>query len=396
MKKRRIFSLVLSLCLLCALLAGCGSDAAPETTAPGPVVRIGVLEPETGSLAAGGYQEILGIAYANQEHPTVNIGGFTYTVELVYADATSDPAAVAEAATALVEAGVSIVLGPYSSALTLAAAEVFDAAGIPAITAGATETAVTKSVSGYFRLCHKNDVLGGILASFAAERFSARTAYLLGEYGSSYDQELLEYFQAAFQAAGGTVIIATFPAGTEDFTSYFDQAEAADADVFFAPVSIANASALTAQAAEYGLSIPLLGADTWDSAGTLAAAAGSDLSLYVSTFYQEGDNPEFDAGIRLYLQRHEEALAQNGGTTYIPAMAALGYDAYCIALEALQNARTIDPAAVEEALWETDYTGVTGEIRFDSQGCAQRDTVYLKRFDAAGGTWALDEVRKAG
>ena len=79
-------------------LAACGGDsgssdgdAANDAEGSGDkVVRIGVFEPATGDSGPGGKQEMLGMQYANQETPTVDIGGETYTVELVYADNGSD------------------------------------------------------------------------------------------------------------------------------------------------------------------------------------------------------------------------------------------------------------------------------------------------------------------
>ena len=40
------------------------------------------------------------------------------------------------------------------------------------------------------------------------------------------------------------------------------------------------------------LEIPILGSDTLDS-NMVLEAAGSDVQLYCSTFYQEGGSPEF-------------------------------------------------------------------------------------------------------
>ncbi len=45
------------------------------------VIKIGVFEPTTGENGGGGFQEVLGIRYANQVHPTVKIGGEEYAVK---------------------------------------------------------------------------------------------------------------------------------------------------------------------------------------------------------------------------------------------------------------------------------------------------------------------------
>ena len=65
----------------------------------------------------------------------------------------------------------------------------------------------------------------------------------------------------------------------------------------------------------------------------LEAAKGTDVQLYVSTFYQEGGNPEFDAGIKEYINTASGALEANGGNDTVAAVSAMGYDAYYVALE---------------------------------------------------------------
>lgn len=83
--------LALALAMVMALsLAACGGSGDTSTgdsgSSGGNVVRIGVFEPATGDSGPGGKQEMLGMQYANKETPTVDIGGTTYNVELVYAD----------------------------------------------------------------------------------------------------------------------------------------------------------------------------------------------------------------------------------------------------------------------------------------------------------------------
>lgn len=100
--------LALALAMVMALsLAACGGSGDTSTgdsgSSGGNVVRIGVFEPATGDSGPGGKQEMLGMQYANKETPTVDIGGTTYNVELVYADngSTTDKAPTAAAVGAL-------------------------------------------------------------------------------------------------------------------------------------------------------------------------------------------------------------------------------------------------------------------------------------------------------
>ena len=96
----------------------------------------------------------------------------------------------------------------------------------------------------------------------------------------------------------GEVITDSFPTNTSDFSTYLAKAKDQGAEVIFCPVSIAYATQIIKLAASMGLEIPILGSDTLDSNKVLEAAAGSDVQLYVSTFYQEGGSPEFDEGIK--------------------------------------------------------------------------------------------------
>ena len=75
-------------------------------------------------------------------------------------------------------------------------------------------------------------------------------------------------------------------------------------------------------------------------------------------------------------------------------MTAMGYDAYYVALEAMKAAGSADPAAIKAALSGVTYTGVSGDIAFDSTGDAVRDTAYIKHSTNAG-AWELETVQKA-
>ena len=401
MNMKRILASALSAALLMGALAGCGgntgsgsvsgSNASAGGSSSGEnVIKIGVFEPATGDSASGGNKEYLGMQYANSVTPTVEVGGVEYTVELVYADNGSSTDKAPTAASQLVSEGVSLVLGSYGSGVSIAAGPTFGNAGIPAIGVTCTNPNVTAGNDYYFRICFLDPFQGTVLANFAKDKFDAKVAYCLGEQGNEYDQGLITFFEQAFTAAGGTVIKASYPTNNSDFNSYLTQAQSEGADVIFTPVSIAYATQIISQAASLGIDIPFLGSDTLDDNKVLDAANGTDIQLYVSTFYQEGGNPDFDAGIKEYINTAEGAVDANGGNDTIAAVSAMGYDAYYVALEAIKAAGSTDSAAIKEALWDVTYDGVTGHIAFDDvNGDAQRNTAYIKH-STNDGAWELE------
>ena len=389
--KKRVLSVLLAAAMLSTLLAGC--ERTPESTsdsssaAGGDVVKIGVFEPASGDNGAGGKQETLGIQYANYVTPTVEIGGKEYTVQLDIVDNESSNDKAPSAAATLVSDGVSVVLGSYGSGVSIAGSDTFKEAGIPVIGVTCTNPQITEGNTHYFRICFLDPFQGTVLANFASDNFSAKKAYVLTKLGDDYSTGLGYYFTEAFEALGGEVVSETFQEGNSDFTSYITSAKNEGAEVFFAPSSTEVAALLIEQAASQGLGMPLLAGDTWDSNVILNAAEGKDVDIYVSTFYQEGGDPEFDAGIKEWINSNSTAKANNGGDDTVSGLTVMGYDAYYVALEALKAAGSTDPAAVNEALWDVTYTGVSGDISFNEIGDANRDAAYVKNANTETGAW---------
>ncbi len=394
--KKRVLAVALAVAMVGTMLAGCGGGSSEESQSSGTeaaadgakVVKIGVYEPASGDNGAGGKQEVLGMQYANSVAPTVEIGGEEYKVELEIVDNESSNDKGPSAASTLVSAGVSVALGSYGSGVSIAASDVFKDAGIPIIGVTCTNPQVTEGNKHYFRICFLDPFQGTVLANFADANFSAKKAYILTKLGDDYSTGLGHYFKEAFEGLGGEVVEETFQEGNSDFTSYITSAKNSGAEVFFAPVSTEAAALIIEQADSQGLAMPIMAGDTWDSNVILNAAKGKNVEIFVTTFYQEGGNEEFDNGIKEYINGDSTAKANNGGDDTIAAVSAMGYDAYFVALEALKAAGSTDPAAVNEALWGVTYTGVTGSIAFDDvNGDALRDTAYVKCANTETGAW---------
>ena len=381
---KKLISLLLA-CVMIFALAACGGGSNDEK-----VVKIGVFEPTTGDSAAGGKKEVLGMDYANAETPTVTVGGETYKVQLVYADNNSSADKAPSAAADLVAEDVALVLGSYGSGVSMAGGPKFDEAGIAVIGVTCTNPNVTAGNDYYFRICFLDNFQADVLANFALDELGAKTAYCLGEAGNEYDQGLVEFFKQIFEAAGGKVETASFQKGNSDFTSYLNQAKNIGADVIFTPVSITYAQQIITQADSLGITAPVLGSDTLDDNTVLEAAKGTNIKLYVSTFYQEGGSPAFDEGIKKYINENAEAKTANAGNDTISAVTAMGYDAYYVALEAIKAAGSVDPADIKAALPGVTYKGVSGDIAFDDIGDAVRDTAFIKT-NTADGAWALEK-----
>ena len=372
---KKVLSLTLALIMVFAL---CSAGMA---YADNPVVKIGVFEPQSGDNGAGGKQEVLGMQYANQLTPTVEIGGTTYDVELVYADNASSNDKAPTAAQTLISSGVSLVLGSYGSGVSIAASDTFEAAGVPAIGVTCTNPQVTEGCEVYFRICFLDPFQGTVLANFAKNELGATKAYCLAKQGDDYSGGLCNFFIEAFG---------------KDSCVYDTNAQNQGCDVFFSPVSTEAAAQIIAKADTQALGMPILAGDTWDSNVILQAAKGTGVRICVTTFYQEGADPDFDFGIKYWINSDATALANNGGNDELAAVTVMGYDAYYVALEALKAAGSTDPADVLEVLPSLNYTGVTGAIAFNDKGDALRDSAFVKECNTETGSWDFVTVATVG
>ena len=381
---KKIIAFVLVTVMLAACLVACGDGKGGDK-----VLKIGIFEPASGANGAGGKQESLGIKYANSVQPTVEIDGETYKVELVEVDNQSADDKASTAASELVNKGVSVVLGSYGSSVSIAASPVFKEAGIPAIGITCTNTQVTEGNRHYFRICFLDPFQGAVLANYAWDQ-GIRTAYTLAELGNAYDLGLASSFKTAFEKLGGKVIADNFPANQADFTSYITNAKSSGAEAIFSPTSISYAQLIIEAVATQNAGIPIYAGDTWDSNVILDAAKGKDVTINITTFYQEGGNKEFDDGFKKWLNADAANLTNNGGNDIVSAVSAMGYDAYFVALEAAKKAKSTEPAKIMEALWGVAYKGVTGDIKFDStNGDADRKVAYIKAADTKTGQWVF-------
>jgi branched-chain amino acid transport system substrate-binding protein len=382
---KKVIAIVLILCMSVALLAGCGSSG-------GNTIKIGVFEPSSGDNGAGGKQEVLGVQFANSQVPTVDIGGKTYKVELKIVDNQSSTDKAPSAAQELISAGCKVVLGSYGSSVCMAATDIFAKAGVPAIGISCTNPQVTVGNDIYFRVCFLDPFQGTVLANYASDKLQAKTAYLLAKQGDDYSVGICNYFKQAFEKLGGTIVgEEQFPEGNSDFTAYLAKAQSANADVFFSPTSTEAASLIIAKAADTGFTKPILAGDTWDSSVILDAAKGTNLNVTIDTFFDEGVKSDagskFVTDFKAWLNANADKKANNGGNDIIAAVSAQGYDAYMTAIEAIKKAGSADSAAILKALPSTTWTGVTGDIKFDSNGDALRSESFIKSVNTADGAW---------
>ena len=368
---KRVLAIVLSAVMALTLLAGCGDNSTP---APAPAGDNAAPAADA-APAAGGDVIKIGVF---EQFPTVKVGDKEYKIELVEADNKSDKTEAVTAAQSLISAGCSVILGSYGSGVSIAAGEIFSDAQVPAIGCSCTNPQVTLGNDFYYRVCFLDPFQGTVMANYAAQD-GAKTAAVITQLGDDYSSGLGNFFKNAFvKLVGEDSIVAEeqFQTNQTDFKAILTNIKAANPDVIFAPSSIATAPLIIKQARELGITAKIMAGDTWEN-GSIIENAGADAEgVTLSTFFDEGDTS--NAVATDFIKGFKEYLVANGQDEIIPAVSALGYDAYLAAVKAIETAGSTDPVAIRDALKGVEFEGVTGAISFDENGDANKDKAFIK------------------
>lgn len=370
MKIRKLVAVTMAACLAVGSLAGCGKKAEDK------VIKIGVFEPTTGENGGGGFQEVLGIRYANQIHPTVTIGGDEYKVELVEVDNKSDKTEAVNAAQKLVSEKVSVVLGSYGSGVSIAAGQIFADAKVPAIGCSCTNPQVTEGNDFYFRVCFIDPFQGTVMANYAFQN-GAGSAAIITQLGDDYSSGLGSFFKDAFAKLGGNIVSEEqFQTNQTDFKAILTNIKAANPDIIFAPSSITTAPLIIKQARELGITATIAAGDTWENSTIIENAGADSEGVVLSTFFDEAEPANDEAAA--FIEGFKKYLVENKQEEIIPAVSALGYDSYLAAIKAIENAGSTDTTAIRDALKGIQIDGVTGSITFNETGDANKDIAFIK------------------
>ena len=370
MRIRKIMAITMAACLAVGALAGCGKKAEDK------VIKIGVFEPTTGENGGGGFQEVLGIRYANKIHPTVKINGEDYKVELVEVDNKSDKTEAVNAAQKLVSEKVSVVLGSYGSGVSIAAGQIFADAKIPAIGCSCTNPQVTEGNDYYFRVCFIDPFQGTVMANYAFQN-GAKSAAVITQLGDDYSSGLGSFFKDAFAKLGGDIVSEEqFQTNQTDFKAILTNIKAANPDIIFAPSSITTAPLIIKQARDLGITATIAAGDTWENSTIIENAGKDSEGVVLSTFFDEAEPANDEASS--FIKGFKEYLVENKQEDIIPAVSALGYDSYLAAIKAIETAGSTDTSAIRDALQGVQIDGVTGSITFNETGDANKDIAFIK------------------
>lgn len=372
MTKSRILAIIAVFVLLVALIAGCGESK---------TLKIGTIQSISGPVSTYGIQTRDAVKMAVDE---INAQGGVLgkQVELIVEDDEASPDKTTNAFKKLVakDKVVSIV-GALISKCTLAITKEAQAKNIVLITPTSTNDTVTDAGDCIFMSCYNDSFQGQVDAQFAYETLKVKNAAILYDITNDYSKGLTTNFKNKFEALGGKVVASeSYSAGDKDFNAQLTKIKATKPDVLFIPDYYNTVSLIAKQVRNQGINITMLGADGWDE---ITNNAGDEVlgSYYCNHYSPMADDPDVQSFVEKYTNKYK---------TTPNALAALGYDATYILLNAITKAGSTDSDKIKVALMETNGKFVTGNIRFDEQRKPVKSAVMLKIVKGADGKLATE------
>ncbi|MFT3913235.1 MAG: ABC transporter substrate-binding protein [Anaeromyxobacteraceae bacterium] len=359
-----------------------GAAAAPSAAPSTGRILIGHVASLTGTEATFGDSTDKGIALAVDE---VNAKGGVNgrTLEVKTYDNQGKPEESAVAATRLiVQDKVAVLLGEVASTRSLAMAPIADANQVPMITPSSTNQKVTKDGARtrpfVFRVCFIDPFQGTVMAKFARENLKLSKVAVLRDVGSDYSVGLADFFLTKFKELGGTIVDDQSYKDTDsDFKAQLTAIKAKNPDGIYVPGYYTHVGLIARQARELGIKAPLMGGDGWDSPKLFEIGGKALEGSYFSNHYSPEDPaPRIQDFVKKYQARYKA----------VPdGLAATGYDAAKIAIEALGRAKDASGPALAAAIAATkDFQGVTGVITIDADHNAVKPAVVLGIKDGVG------------
>ena len=328
-------------CVLCFALPVFAAEVEP--------IKIGAIVTLTGDLAPFGRVDSDALHLAVDE---INESGglLGRPVKLIVYDCKTRQDEMITLSRRLVEQDkVCAVIGPTGSDFHIAAAPIFEKAGVPHIANMATNPAVTVGDEGVtrpynFRICFIDSDAGRVAANFVFQDLGKRKAAILYNM-SSYSNDLRKYFTEAFEKQGGEIVAdQSYRAEDIDFQAQLLKVKSSGADILYLPVLGNSPPLIMKQAREAGIDIPFVGNDGYGEFWWTIADKSLLGSYWVA--HIAPDAPE----LKEFYQKYE---ARFGMKNRESMDAVMTYDTLYWLKDAIERAGGDDPAKVRDALAET-------------------------------------------
>jgi len=355
-------------------LAACGSAGGGAATTTGEDIVIGAPMSITGSqskeggLAKQGYD--MWLQWINGQGGIV-VKGTRHKVQLKYEDDQSKPDISAQLTQKLVaEEHAQFLLGPYGSATTASDAVVAEKNGVPMVEGnGAAQAIFNQGYKYVFGvLSPANRYLQGVL-DMAASLSPRPTSIAMLSADDNFSLEVAKAVTDYAPSKGFAIVYSDkYPNGSTNLSGLVANAKAKSPDLVLNSGHLQEAIAIHKAAKDLKLDARGFAYSVGPSTPDFVTALGKDADFVFSGSQwtaQVKYRPSFYLSVPDYVAAYKKQFSTSEEPDYHVAEST----AACLALQkAIENAGSLKPDKVRDALASLDVTTFFGQTKFDSRG----------------------------
>ncbi len=361
--------------------------ATPVASAAKSPIKIGVPVPLSGSYASAGVDIVNGAKLAVAK---INGSGGVLgrPLQLVPVDDACDAQTATQAAQNLVAQGVTAVAGGYCSSASLPESTVFHSQGdLPFVLDASTNPQLTEQgFNDIFRTIGRDDEQGPFAANFIANFLHAKKVVVMDD-NSTYAVGLQQDTVAALKKYGITATVEHLTPGQSDYTSVLTQINQLHPQVLYYTGYYTEMGLLLKQARQLGYKFQMMGGDATNDPTVLSTAGSAANNFIITT----APLAQFLGSASGYLKNYHARFHTGPGPYSV-----YEYDAVMVLAQAMKNAHSVSPKAVDAALAKIkNYRGLTGRFSFTKSG-DRTPAVYITLRVVNGKFTAYEELNPSG
>lgn len=357
-------------------VTGTGMSMMKSAMAQGEPIRIGLMAPLTGVIAAGGREMVEGTQFWFEK---INYQIAGRKVELIIEDDASNPDTALQKARRLTEQNnVHFLAGNLLANTGLAVANYVKSNGMPYFIPiiAADELTQRSRIPNVVRTAgYSGSAFPRPLADWALKQGYKRIATVSQDY--TFGHEQCGGFSQVFTEGGGTIVQQFWhPLNTADYSPYLGQIADLKIDAVFAMETGADAVRFTQQFASFGLKgkIPLLGAMNMTDQSVIRTMGPEVEGIVSAAHFAEGaDNSITQSFVDAYTKKYEKIPSLYGFSMYSGMMWVTR------AIEKL-NGKVEDKASLIDTVLKTELTDspLGKPVKLDSYGNPVYDVMIRK------------------
>ncbi|OAT79365.1 ABC transporter substrate-binding protein [Desulfotomaculum copahuensis] len=380
MKKFRVAIILISVLLVAALAAGCGSKPSGQSGAGGnaasggDTIKIGFMGALTGSEASYGIETLKGMNMAAGDLNKAG-GVLGKKIEIVQSDHGSQLSQAAAVVQKMISQNhVVAIVGDPTTGKTKLAAPICQQNKVVMLSAGAVGPGVVEIGDYIFRDTLLDSVAAPAVTKYLVNDLGWKKVALVTSTNNDYSVGLTKIFEKALADNKATIVDReSIQDGDKDFSAQVTKIKQSNPDGIIFTGYYTEGGLFMKEVRRQGMNLKMAGGDgmlspvLWKLGGQ--AVEGS---MVYTGFAADPANaaPQTKEFIKKYQAANDNKLPD--------MFSAQGYDAVMLLARAMKDANSIDPSKFKDTLAQTkDYKGVSGNITFLPNREPVKSPVYL-------------------